>query len=331
MTDGAPPVLYDQVLAAAIRRAQQRVVKIYGAGGFSRMEAYQSGTLISPEGHVLTFMSYVFDTDEVTVVTDDGQRFTAELVGADPLTELAVLKIAPDGPLPWFDLSAAASAPPGTPVLAVSNLYGIATGDEPVSALQGVVTALAQLDARRGGSRVRYHGPIVLVDASTNNPGASGGALVDWRGNLVGVIGKELRSRATGTWLNYAVPADRAEAAVEAILNGATAANDTNIPAANPLRPLDLGFRLVPDVLPRTPPFVDWVSGGSSAYDAGLRVDDLVVFISGAAVNSCAEAHELLGNHDRRSPLTVSVLREGELLQLRLEPPTADSPREPTP
>ena len=77
------------------REVQPKVVKIYGAGGLRGLEAYQSGMLISAEGHVLTVWSYVLDADEVTVVLDDGRRFTAKHVAADPLTEIAVLKFDP--------------------------------------------------------------------------------------------------------------------------------------------------------------------------------------------------------------------------------------------
>ena len=75
------------------RQVQPKVVKIYGAGGLRGLEAYQSGLVISGKGHVLTVWSYVLDADEVTVVLDDGRRFTAQYVAADPLTEIAVLEI----------------------------------------------------------------------------------------------------------------------------------------------------------------------------------------------------------------------------------------------
>ena len=61
----------DASLHATIRQAQRRIVKIYGAGGVRGLEAYQSGVLISPEGHVLTALSYVLDSDQLTVVLDD--------------------------------------------------------------------------------------------------------------------------------------------------------------------------------------------------------------------------------------------------------------------
>ena len=123
---------------AAIRRAQERVVKIYGAGGLRQMEAYQSGILISQEGHVLTALSYVLDTDDLAVVLDDGRKLKGRLLGSDPLRELAVVTVdLEDETLPSFDIASTASADVGDRVFALSNLYGIAAGDEPVSVAAG--------------------------------------------------------------------------------------------------------------------------------------------------------------------------------------------------
>ena len=85
------------------------MVKIYGAGGLRDMEAYQSGILISPEGHILTVFSHVLDTDYITAVLADGRKFEAKLLGADPRLEVAVLKIDAAG-LPCFDLAKAVKA-----------------------------------------------------------------------------------------------------------------------------------------------------------------------------------------------------------------------------
>jgi S1-C subfamily serine protease len=84
-------------LHETIRDVQRKVVKIYGAGGMKELEAYQTGILISAEGHVLTVQSYVLDTDDLAVVLDDGRKFKAEVLGVDPVRELAVLNAADRG------------------------------------------------------------------------------------------------------------------------------------------------------------------------------------------------------------------------------------------
>ena len=310
-------------LRDTIRSAQAKVVKIYGAGGLRRMEAYQSGIIISAEGHILTTMSYVLDTDEVTAVLDDGRKWTAQLVGSDPLLELAVLKIPDAGePLPYFDLqkSRRVRPEPGSPIIALSNLYGIATGDEPVSALQGVVTAIAPLAARRGPYQHHYRGEVYVLDAYTNNPGAAGGALVDWQGRFLGVLGKELRSEITGTWLNYALPSHVVRGSVQDVLSGDSPSIEREqILPSEPLSPEALGFSLVPNVLTRTPPYVDIVHRHSLAGKVGLQADDLIVFVASTPVISCRAVLEELGRHERSEEVTVSVLREGQLLEFRLD------------
>jgi S1-C subfamily serine protease len=101
----ALPTLQAASLHDTIRDAQRKVVKIYGAGGLSGLEAYQSGILISPEGDVLTVQSYVLDTDDLAIVLDDGRKLKAELLGTDPIRELAVLKlnVEDDETFPYFD------------------------------------------------------------------------------------------------------------------------------------------------------------------------------------------------------------------------------------
>ena len=263
---------------------------------------------------------------------DDGRKWTAQFVGSDPVRELAVLKLplpplplhkssSEDDPLPYFDLHSAVSADVGSRVLAVSNLFGIATGDESASVLQGVVTTIAPLDARRGAHRTNYRGEVYVVDAYANNPGAARGAPVDWQGQLLGVLGKELRSRTTGTWLNYALPAREIRRSVDDILAG-RAVRLTRIEAdrrENPLTISALGMALIPNLLLRTPPYVDAVRRESPAQHAGLQADDLIVLVGDKPTDSCNAVFEMLGRLESDEPVRVSVLRDGELREFLLE------------
>jgi S1-C subfamily serine protease len=317
----------DGSLAAIARDVRPRMVKIYGAGGLRGLEAYQSGMLMSADGHVLTAWSYVLDSDDVAVVLDDGRKYPATLVGADPLTEIAVLKIDPGKEkLPHFAIAKAAKVEVGSRVLAFSNLFGIATGNEPVSMLQGYVAAVAPLEARRGGFSANYRGDVYIVDAATNNPGASGGALVDAQGRLVGMLGKELRSELTSTWLNYALPVEAFGATAEAICAGdftPPPLTEANRPD-HPLSLASLGIVLVPDVVTRTPPYVDHVAPDSPAAKAGLRPDDLVVMIDSHVVTSRREADEIIERYEQDAEIRVAVLRDEALLEFPLSVDAAD-------
>lgn len=300
--------------------ALPKVVKIYGAGGVRGLEPYQSGVLISAEGHVLTAWSYVLDTDLVKVTLDDGRKYEGTLVGADPRLEIAILKIdATD--LPHFDIKTASGAESGTRVFAFSNLFGVATGEEPVSVQRGVVMAHTRLDARRGAFESSYRGPVYVLDAVTNNPGAAGGALVNYRGELLGLLGKELRNAQNGSWLNYAVPLSELNPAIEAILAGKTRPKETE----TKLAPEDaynlaiLGVSLVPNVLEYTPPYIDDIRKDSPAEKAGLERDDLVIFIGDSLINSVKAVNEELTRLDRGDPIKWVVKRGQELVEVVMQ------------
>jgi S1-C subfamily serine protease len=309
-------------ISDTIDHVQAKIVKIHGAGGFRGMEAYQSGMLISSTGHILTAYSYVLDTDYITAVLADGRKFEAKLVGADPRLEIAVLKIQA-GDLPYFDLQKAAKADEGARVMAFSNLFNVATGNEPVSVQRGTISVIARLEARRGVFETPYRGPVYVLDVTTNNPGAAGGALVTRGGDLLGVLGKELRNSLNNTWLNYAVPIAQLRRSVEEIEAGKFVANRDPVAEKKPLRSVDLaalGIVLVPDVLDRTPPFVDRVLPDSPAAKAGVRPDDLIVLSGDHLIQSCKALRTDLEYIDYEDEVKLTVLRRQDLLQFTLRP-----------
>lgn len=311
----AAPAAAQTTFSQVIDVVQPKMVKVYGAGGLRGLEAYQSGFLISDTGHVLTVWSYVLDTEYVTVTLDDGRKFEAALLGADPRLELAVLKIDAEG-LDHFDLGAAVELETGDRVLAFSNLYGVATGDEPASVLHGIVTAQWSLSARRGTFETPYRGPVYVVDAMTNNPGAAGGALTDRQGNLAAVLGKELKNSLNNTWLNYGIPIAEVVEAVQDIRDGKVRPRTEEEEVDKPDQPhtlAELGIYLEPDILPKTPPFVSGVRAGSPAERAGIRSDDLVLFVNDRIVASCNRVRDELSYVDRIDELRLTVQRGQEL------------------
>jgi serine protease Do len=296
------------------------MVKVYGAGGLRQLEAYQSGFLVSADGHVLTAWSYVLDTDYITVTLDDGRKFQAELIGADPRLEIAVLKIdAKD--LPHFNIAEAVELQVGDRVLAFSNLYGVATGDEPASVQKGIISAKTELAARRGAFETPYTGPVYVVDAMTNNPGAAGGAITDREGRLAALIGKELRNELSSTWLNYGVPMGELVAAVDDILAGKVrprAADEEVRRAADPLTLAHLGIIPVPAVLPKTPPFIDGVRRDSPAERVGLQPDDLILFVNSRIVPSLEILENELALLDRDDSVRLTIQRGQQLIEVTL-------------
>ncbi|REK09495.1 MAG: PDZ domain-containing protein [Planctomycetota bacterium] len=295
------------------------MVKIYGAGGPRGLEPYQSGFLFSDTGHILTVWSYVLDTDHVTATLSDGRRFEAKLLGADPRLELAVLKIEAEE-LPHFDLATAVPADRGTRVLAFSNLFGVAAGEEPASVQHGIVAVKTRLDARRGVFESPYRGEVYVLDAMTNNPGAAGGALTNQHGELLGMLGKELRSAQNNIWLNYALPIDELRNSVEQIMQGKFRPSEEP-PDILPEEAIDLaqtGLVLVPDVLERTPPYVDLVRDGTPAARAGVQPDDLIVFVGENLVHSCQGFRDELAHLERGTSFRIVLMRGQELVDVEI-------------
>jgi S1-C subfamily serine protease len=323
---GAQSVRAASSFAEVVKEVQPKIVKIFGAGGIQGLEAYQSGFLFSAEGHILTAWSYVLDTDVITVTLDNGRRFQAQLVGADPALEVAVLKIdAID--LPHFDLSKIVGAEEGARVLAFSNLFRIAEGNEPVSVLHGSIAIKTHLAARRGVFDTPYQGQVYVLDAMTNNPGSAGGALTNRRGDLLGMLGKELRNARNNTWLNFAIPTSELATAAEDIRSGKTGPRRTSTPESKPEKPVNLarlGVLIVPNVLERTPPFVDEVRPNSPAAAAGVKPDDLVVFVGEHLVQSIGALESELELIDSADEVRLTLLRGQELVQAVVAPLPAE-------
>ena len=301
-----------------IASAARKVVKLYGAGGFRGLEAYQSGVLISQEGHVLTVMSTVLDSDQIDCVLDDGTRYVATLVGVDPRRELAVLSLQATD-TPFFESHNIERSPPGTRIFALSNLFGVAVGDERVSAQHGVIATVIPLAARRGAYEAPYRGDVYLLDCTTNNPGSPGGALVDYRGRLIGMLGKELRSSTSGIWISYAIPIDELLPAYRDILDGKIVEPETSSLVVR-IDPTVLGVVLLPDLLDKTPPFVESILPDSPAARADVRADDLVVAVGLDSVGSRISMSRALGRVPAGDPIQITVVRNGELIDLDLGP-----------
>ncbi|MFN7730926.1 MAG: S1C family serine protease [Pirellula sp.] len=318
--DGSPEADASRDFESVLMQAERSVVKLYGAGGVRGLESYQTGVVVGDGSLIVTSWSTVLDVDKVRVVTFDGRRLDATLAGVDLQRELALLKV-PDSGLVGMSLDPPAPAKIGQRVFAVTNLYGIASGNEACSAQKGVVMAIAPLTSRRGAMKTLYQGKVLVIDVMTNNPGATGGALIDLKGRLVGIIGKELRDEQAGIWLNYALPADIVKTSVDQMLSGESD-NSANAATAvdQPHRLNDLGLAMIPDVIPKTPAFVDRVKADSIAARAGLQANDLILLVNETRVDSRKALEKLLATINRRDSFTLLVQRGQELVRIQVRP-----------
>ena len=305
-----------QSMAESVEDVQPKVVKLFGAGGLKNLATYGTGVLVSPDGHIATVWNHLLDADVVTVVLNDGRRFFGKVIGTNSKLDLAIIKIEADG-LPFFDIGSASRVGPGAVILAFSNVFKVATGDEPVSVMQGVVSAKTKLSARRGRYVVPYDGDVYLVDAVTNNPGAAGGVLTTADGKLLGMLGRELKGD-NNTWLNYAIPFDVLKKSIEDIIAGRYTRTDdllaANEDSKSDIVAADFGFLLVPDVVARTPAYVDSVIEESEAAEAGLQPDDLIVFANGELIHSIRSLGQVFDRLLPGDDLQLIVRRKDELI-----------------
>ena len=314
-----------QSSAQTIRQTLPKMVKIIGSGGIAKLHGYSTGFIVRKEGYIATVWNHVLDADEVTVILADGRKYMAKLVNAEPQLDLAILKIKAEGlQLPSFDLKKdTGTGSPGTRVLGFSNMFKVATGDEPVSVLHGVIAAKTKLSARRGVFEVPYDGPVYVVDAITNNPGAGGGVLMSRTGKLLGMLGREVRNTKSNTWMNYAIPVTELRTTVDEIIAGKFAPKKKKLAADNPnnYNPLDFGIVMVPDVVFRTPAYIDSVLPGSAAAKAGLRPDDLVLFVKDELIQSNKTLNAELGHLQSGDNFQLVVRRGSKLVTVSFTAP----------
>jgi len=172
-----------------------------------KQQSLGSGVIVSKDGHILTNNHVVDGADEVKVALLGNKReYTAKVVGRDPKTDIAVLKI-DAGDLPPLTLAASDKVAVGDVVLAVGNPFGLGQ-----TVTMGIVSA-----TRRGGMGIEEYEDFIQTDASIN-PGNSGGALVDTDGRLVGICTAILSRSGGNQGVGFAVPMDLARNVMEQIL-----------------------------------------------------------------------------------------------------------------
>jgi serine protease Do len=321
------------------RQVNPKLVKVFGSGGFRGLVAYGTGIVVSPDGYVLTASSHLLDTQELRVHLYDGRRAMAKVVVIEPELDAALIKVENVDSLPYFDLPAAAQAPsaqPGDWVLAFSNQFEIATRDELMSVQRGVIAARTKLHLQRGVFEAPYQGEVYVLDAITNNPGAAGGALTTRKGELVGVIGKELRNSLSDTWVNYAVPVNaKVEVRQGEQVVTVSLAEFVTKGMKGEYKPTVRertgegyggyhGIVFVPNVVDRTPPYVEEVNADSPAAKAGIKPDDLVVYVDGEPMVSITSFQEFIGKTRPGTALKLEVRRGDKLVPVELtlaEPP----------
>ncbi|MEZ6142768.1 MAG: S1C family serine protease [Zavarzinella sp.] len=331
-----------QPIEKVVSQTNEKVVKLFGAGGFRGAESYGTGIIVSPQGHILTAASTFLDGRLLRLHLPDGRKFMFKVLDVEPEFDAAVLQIVQDEKtatkldLPYFDIAAEIKKVPGEAgdsVLAFTNCYSLATRDEMVSVQQGTITAVGKLSARRGAFEVPFNGDVYYLDAITNNPGAAGGPLINRKGDLLGFVGKEYRNVQTETWVNYAVPlqteadlivkGEKTKATlqeyVSRVIAGTWKSPDKR-PAGTASGPGPYtGIVFVPRVVERTPPYIERILADSPAAKVGLKADDLIVYLEGEPVYSLDVFQDLIKRYQPGDKVQIEIRRGDKLTALSLE------------
>jgi serine protease Do len=336
-------VLAQQSFTVTAAKVNPKLVKLFGAGGFKGLPSYGTGILISPKGYILTVNNHILTTSDLRVHVYDGRAFHAKVIAKEPDLDLAILKMEEDVDfLPHYDLAAVSKQPlaeAGDWVLAMSNCFQVATRDEPMSIQRGVIASVAELRGRRGVFDAAFTGDVYFIDAITNNPGAAGGAIVDRKGQLLGVIGRELKNNLTDTWINYAIPiqakiqypdektkktviVDVAEFAAKGMKGEYVRDHDKT---KKDEYAGFTGILLVPNPVMATPPYIDEVLPGSPAAQAGLRPDDLIVYVDGELVPTVKQFRDVVKFIAPGNDLNVDVQRGTKMHSYKVK--VADPPK----
>lgn len=272
-----------------------------------------SGVVITPDGFIVT-SAHVVDgaTGSVSAAFADGREVSARVVGADPLSDLAVLR-SDEPDLLAATLGDAGNLQVGQLVVAIGNPLGFAG-----SVTAGVVSALGRAFPLRAGRHGRIVENVIQTDAALN-PGNSGGALADGRGHVIGV-----NTAVAGIGLGLAVPIDAATRAILATLMRDGRVRRAYIGIAGGARPLPP--RLAAELGRVVGLEVTEVVGGGPAQLAALRAEDLIVALDGAPVTGVADLQRMMTVSVIDTDVTLTVIRAGQRRLITVRPqelPTA--------
>lgn len=323
-----------QPFTPVVNTVNKKMVKLFGAGGFKGLPSYGTGILVSPNGYILTVNNHILSTTDLRVHLYDGRFYHAKVVAKEPELDLALAKLEGEAEnLPHFDIGAAAAAPlaeTGDWILAFSNQFQIATRDEPMSVQRGVIAAYTDLRGRRGVFEAPFSGEVYFLDAIACNPGAAGGIITNRKGDLKGILGRELKNTLTDTWINYAIPIQAAANILrEEKMHKVDIATFVKEAMAGTYKQSEKrkkedrggyhGIVLVANAVSATPPYVEEVLPGSPAAKAGLRPDDLIVYVDGELVPSIKLFRDIMSQVGPGTEIMLEVQRGTKLKSVRLK------------
>ncbi|MCB9080760.1 MAG: Do family serine endopeptidase [Lewinellaceae bacterium] len=260
-----------------------------------------SGVIISADGYIVTNSHVVEGSQHIWVTLNDKREFEAEFVGADPSTDLALVKIETPSELPLLQFGNSDSLQIGEWVLAVGNPFNL---ESTVTA--GIVSAKGRsIDILEGRDRIES---FIQTDAAVN-PGNSGGALVNSRGELIGINTAIITRSGRYEGYSFAVPANLARKVIRDLRDYGLVQRGllgVYIDEVNNELAAQLKLNSVEGV------YIREVTPGGGAADAGLRHGDVIVSINGAQTRTLPEMQELVGRYRPGNVLDIEFIRKGK-------------------
>ncbi|MCZ7563050.1 MAG: trypsin-like peptidase domain-containing protein [Burkholderiales bacterium] len=282
-----------------------------GEGATRRARSLGSGVVVSPSGYVLTNNHVVEGMDEIEVATPDGRTLKARIVGTDPETDLAVLKVDAEG-LPAVAFGDIERVRVGDVVLAIGNPFGVGQ-----TVTMGIVSALG-----RSGLGLTTYENLIQTDAAINR-GNSGGALVDVSGALIGVNTAILSPTGGSLGIGFAVPVSTARSVMEQIVaTGSVTRGFLGIEAREltPELAQSLGLPGGAGVE------VAGLIRGGPAAQAGVRVSDVLVAIDGRPIPDQRTMLDIAAALRPGSKATLGLRRNGRAIGLQIVVGTRPKP-----
>jgi S1-C subfamily serine protease len=313
------------VIADAVAKVGPAVVRIdtlkrlvnplgglFGGGGTIQQQQGQgSGFITRSDGIVLTNAHVVEGVSEVSVTLPDGRSFSGKVLGSDPVTDVAVVRVAATG-LPVAPLGDSSKVKPGEWAIAIGNPLGL---DNTVTA--GIISAIQRTNALGEGQRV----PYLQTDAAIN-PGNSGGPLINDHGQVIG-INTAIR-KAPGAGLSFAIPINVARQIAAQILERGTASHPyigVRLQALTPQLAREINASTdecrVPEV---NGVLVVEVMAGSPAAQSGLKPCDLIDQVGGNDVKNPSQVQLAVDGGRVGAPLTISIRRQNQKTKLVVRP-----------
>ncbi len=263
-----------------------------------------SGVIVSPSGYILTNHHVVEAADEIEVALSDGKKLLAKVVGVDQETDLAVLRVNADK-LPAITLGQSEQLRVGDVVLAIGNPFGVGQ-----TVTSGIVSALG-----RSGLHINIFENFIQTDAAIN-PGNSGGALVDARGDLVG-INTAIYSRSGGSMgIGFAIPVSTAKMVMEQIIRSGTVTRGWIGVEVQEITPaLAESFKLAD----ARGAIIAGVLRGGPADKAGVKPGDVLTAIDGAPVSDPQNMLNLVAALQPGSSAQMKVWRQVQSIDVSVK------------